>query len=238
MKVRVVGSGNINSKCNSASYLIDDDIIVDCPNGMCKALIREGINPGNIKHALITHFHGDHYFDMPFLFLHKSKADNKELKVYCSKDGKSKIDKLLKLAFPNSCSDIKREMSLTYETHLDYTLNNYRVTKILVDHGRMKPSYGYIFSRNDLNVGFTGDTTLCKNVEYIASICNFVFIDCTFIKGTDKHMGIDMLYELSNKYQKCKFIVSHLDDETRAELLKLNMYNIIVPNDGDVVINY
>ena len=40
MKVEVIGSGSIFSSQNSASYLVDDKILIDIPNGDCKALKR------------------------------------------------------------------------------------------------------------------------------------------------------------------------------------------------------
>ena len=67
MKLKVIGSGNIFSKQNSASYLIDDKILIDVPNGTCKTLKNIGIEPSKIDNILITHFHGDHFFDMPFV---------------------------------------------------------------------------------------------------------------------------------------------------------------------------
>ena len=69
MKLKILGSGNIFSKYNSASCLVDDNILIDVPNGTCKILKNIGIEPCNISKILITHFHGDHYLDMPFLFL-------------------------------------------------------------------------------------------------------------------------------------------------------------------------
>ncbi len=61
MKLKVIGSGNIFSKQNSASYLIDDKILIDVPNGTCKTLKNIGIEPSKIDNILITHFHGDHF---------------------------------------------------------------------------------------------------------------------------------------------------------------------------------
>ena len=100
----------------------------------------------------------------------------------------------------------------------------------------MKPAYGYIFATESIKVGFTGDTTICKNVEYMASICDYLFCDCTLIKGNKKHMGIDMIASLNEKYSNCKLVVSHLDDSTREELLKIKNDNIIIPNDGVEII--
>ena len=44
MKVVVIGSGNITGASNSASYLIDNHIMIDMPNGCCKAMKNKKIN--------------------------------------------------------------------------------------------------------------------------------------------------------------------------------------------------
>ena len=48
-------------------------------------------------------------------------------------------------------------------------------------------------------------------------------------------MGINNIEYLSNKYQNCTFIVSHMDDDVRDELQKKKFKNVIVPNDGDII---
>ena len=235
MQIKIIGSGSMWNEYNSASYMIDDNILIDVPNGMCKNLFRFGINPRNINNVLITHFHGDHYFDMPFLMLLKSKADDKNLNIYCSKKGDKKIYKLFKLAFPNSLKGVYKTVNLKYNHEDKFEINEYKVSKMLVDHGRLKPAYGYVFEFENKKVGFTGDTTLCENVEYMANICDYIFCDCMFSKGTKKHMGIDHIKELIKKYQNCKFVVSHLENETREQLKEENLENVIVPNDGDII---
>ena len=155
--------------------------------------------------------------------------------MFCSKEGKNKNNKLLKLAFPNSSKDVIKSINMKYEFGNCFLVNGYNVSKILVNHGRMKPSFGYIFSKDNIKIGFTGDTTLCKNVEYMASVCNYLFCDCMFIKGTSKHMGIDMIKELCNKYATCQFVVSHMEDNTRQEIEKLIIKNLIVPKDGLII---
>ena len=233
MKIKVIGSGSMWNSYNSASYMIDDDILVDVPNGMCKYLFRLGLNPMTISNVLITHLHGDHFFDMPFYLLLKSKAKNPKVNIFCPSKGKRKIKKLLKLAFPNSVSNIYDNVFLKYNYDESFQVNRYNITRYLVDHGKLKPAYGYVFESNNKKVGFTGDTTLCDNVEKMASICDYLFCDCMFIKGNNKHMGIDQLQELSKRFARCKFVVSHLENITREEIKKMKIKNVIVPNDGD-----
>jgi len=235
MRVRVVGSGSMWNAHNSASYMIDDDILVDVPNGTCKNLFRMDINPRIIENILVTHFHGDHYFDIPFYLLLKTKVENKNVNIYCSRDGKRKISKILKLAFPNSVKGVNKEVNLKYCYNDEFGLGIYKVRKYIVNHGRMKPAYGYIFDNSNRKVGFTGDTTLCENIEYMASICDYLFCDCMFIKGTSKHMGIDNLKMLLDKYPNCKYVVSHLENDTRNALKKLELKNVIIPEDGDII---
>ena len=200
MKIKVIGSGSMWTKYNSASYLIDDDIMVDFPNGACKYLYRNGIKSSSINYVLLTHFHGDHYFDMPFYILSKSKSDNKDINIFCSREGRKKIKKIGDLAFPNSFNDACMETSITYEFNDSFKIYDYEVTKTLVNHGRMKPAYGYIFKYKDEYIGFTGDSALCSIVEQMASKCKYLFCDCMFIEGNSKHMGIDNIEYLISKY--------------------------------------
>ncbi len=235
MKIRVIGSGSMWTKYNSACYLIDDDIMIDFPNGACKYLYRLNIDPSSINHVLLTHFHGDHYFDIPFYILNKSKNENKELCLYCSPNGRSKIDALGILAFPNSFDEACDATDMEYNFNDNFRVNEYKVRKIMVDHGRMKPAYGYVFEKDNYCVGFTGDTRICDSVELMASKCNYLFCDCMLKKGSNKHMGINNLEELVNKYKNCTFVVSHLEDCTREILEKLELDNLIVPNDGQII---
>ena len=235
MRIRVIGSGSMWNEYNSACYLIDDNIIIDFPNGACKYLYRFGVLPNKIDNIVLTHFHGDHYFDIPFYILNKSKNKSKTVNIFCSKDGKTKISKLGKLAFQNSFKEAINSLNLKYNYNDKFIINNYEVKRLTVDHGRMKPAYGYVFTKDNTKVGFTGDTTICSNVACMASVCNYLFCDCMFINGTKKHMGIDMLKKLSTKYENCIFVASHLENETRKELVRLNIKNIIIPDDGQII---
>lgn len=66
MKITLIGTGSMYTKYNSASTLINDDLLVDLPNGTTKQLLKQGFDLTKIKTILITHFHGDHTADIPF----------------------------------------------------------------------------------------------------------------------------------------------------------------------------
>lgn len=237
MKITILGTGSTFSKLNSASYLIDNDILIDMPNGNCKNLKRRNIDSNNISHILITHFHGDHYFDIPFYLLKKKRycKENNNINFYVENEEIKKIKDLTTLAFPNSVNNIYQELNIKFETSGEFKINNYNIKKLEVKHGRMIPSFGYLFSKENIKVGFTGDTSLCENVIYMASVCNYLICDCTFKKGTGSHMGIDIIKDLASKYKNCRFVLSHMDDDVKEIMKKERINNIIVPNDGDII---
>lgn len=237
MEIKVIGSGEMWTKYYSACYLIDDEILIDIPNGTCKALLGFDVSLAKIKHVLITHFHGDHFFDIPFYLLSRFKYNNedKNVYIYADKKGIKKIKKILKLAFPNSLAKINNNAKINYIYQKLFNINDYIVEKVVVDHGNLKPAFGYILKKDNVKIGFTGDTCYCKNVEYMASICDYLFCDCTFITGNSKHMGINDIKVLSDKYKNCKFVVSHLNDDTRIEIIKNKINNVIVPEDNQTI---
>lgn len=235
MKVKIIGSGSIRGKYNSACYLIDDDIMIDYPNGASKYLYRENIKPCDINHILLTHLHGDHFFDIPFYVFDKYIAENKNANIYCTRIGEKVIKKLGFLAFQFSFKKHCKKTSVKFVHKNIFNIKDYQIEKYKVSHGHIKNPYGYIITKNNISIGFTGDSSLCNNVEKMAEKCSYLFCDCTLTKGDEKHQGIDNLEYLSKKYPNCIFIASHLGESTRKKIDNKTK-NIIKAEDGKEII--
>lgn len=231
MKLKVLGSGNIFSKYNSASYLIDDKILVDVPNGTCKILKNLGIESSSINNILITHFHGDHFFDMPFILLNKIVNNTECSNVYCDNTGIDKIHDATKLAFPNKVDKI--DDYFKYISEDKFNIVEYEIEKVLLEHEEEVNAYGYMFHSGLQCIGFTGDSRLCENLEKMAEHCNHLICECNSVVGKKSHMGIDNLKDLAFKFPNCTFYTTHMHDETRNKLNELNIKNIVVLNDYD-----
>jgi len=52
-------------------------------------------------------------------------------------------------------------------------------------------------------------------------------------------MGVDNILEINKWYPKLIIVLSHLDDSVRKyiETQKINIKNIIIPDDGDIIID-
>ena len=66
MKLTVLGSGGSSQTVDRAcsSFLIDDSILIDVGPGSYRNLLKAQADPLKIKAILLTHLHGDHFFDI------------------------------------------------------------------------------------------------------------------------------------------------------------------------------
>lgn len=238
MNIELIGTGAIYSKYNSACTLLNDDMIVDVPNGALKQLINLNCIPEKIDKILITHMHGDHIADIPFLlmYMYKNKVINRKTNIIGPVGIKSKVEQLFEVYnyhILNKINEYINFIELKANEILENKEINYKIQAIQVLHGNENPSYGYII--ND-SLGITGDTSLCDGVEYIIQNSKIIIADCSRINGDISHMGIDNLKYLTEKYKK-QIFTTHVKDETREELKKLKLLNIFVEEDGFKIYN-
>lgn len=237
MNVELIGTGAIYSKYNSACTLIDDSMIVDVPNGALKQLLNSNHEIEKIDKILITHMHGDHTADIPFLlmYMYKAKQISRKTIIIGPTFIEDKIKQLFEAYNYHALNKIKEYIQfveLKPNEILEGKEIGYKIKSISVLHGNEAPAYGYII---DDKLGLTGDSSLCEGVEKIARNSKLVIADCSRINGDSSHMGIDNLEYLVKKHNS-KIIATHLKDETREELLNLKLDKILVKEDGYKVI--
>lgn len=70
MTIRILGNGGfINTGIPYNSLLLGKDFLIEAPPDIMPTLRYQGISFHELKRIYISHFHGDHYFGMPFLML-------------------------------------------------------------------------------------------------------------------------------------------------------------------------
>lgn len=226
MKISILGTGCIWTQRACASYLIDDNILVDVGSGSMKQLFKNTKNLlhhekiGKIKLILITHFHLDHYFDIvPLLWkLASDKYPDFKATIICPPGGEEKIEQLCRLGL--SASSFKK---LNFKGHIkfvdastlkDFTFGDYEISSLKMDHGDID-CYGYIFKRkNGKTVSFTGDSTMCESVKYMIDNSQLAFVDMAGTDISNKHYNIIDGIELMKEYEgKCCIVPCHLTSQ-------------------------
>ena len=232
MKVDLIGTGSIYTKYNSASTLVEDKLLIDIPNGCHKQLLKMGYDIEKIKAVAITHFHGDHFADLPFLVRHRYALKlSEKLIIIAPKGAKEQIERLF-YVYNSNDFEWKLTVDIIEIEHSNQEidlLNQYHIKAVEVAHGELKPAYGYIINNK---LGLTGDSGICDGVRQIWKNSEIMIADVSFRNGKEMHMGIDDMEQLLENSNK-KIIATHLRDTTRETLKNEKISKLIVPEDGD-----
>lgn len=237
MQINIIGSGSIGATSMSACTLIDKKILVDVPNGVVKHIKKLGYNTEEIESILITHLHGDHFFDIPFFMLDRYFYKNDNLvSIYCPKGTKEKVKSLFDIGFPGDFDRINDAINVKFiefdgESRIEG--KDFVAYSKYVQHGKFKPAYGYIINLNNKKVGFSGDSNLCDAIEDIVSKTDISILDMSHAQNvSNAHMGIEDIIYLCNKYKSKTIISTHMHEFTKEQALNLNIRNFVLGKDN------
>lgn len=240
MKVTFIGTGTMGctTRCNTS--VLVDDILFDIGMGTVKQIERLKIYVKSIRYLVISHFHADHFLDIPNLLIgrgiRKETNDYKliiigpvglrkktiDLMTFTHGDGNEhkydKIEEKYNIEF----------IELNNEEH--YCTDKFKITALSLKHGTCLPVNGYILEKGGKNISYACDTIFCENYCKMCDISNYIFSDVNGLKSTDVHMGLENYKELCAKNLNCKFYAIHRSDYDVNDI-----DNIKFPNDGEIL---
>jgi ribonuclease Z len=180
IKVTILGSGSgprVNLQRFGASILVEtsmgDRFLFDCGRGFAERLTQYGLSIGAIDKLFLTHLHSDHILSIPDLFLEGWLEGRKgTLQVWGPSGTKSMMDYInkafefdirVRADFDDRLSEAGAHVTATeiQEGVIDKR-NGATVTAFLVDHGPVKPAFGYRVDYAGHSVVLSGDTRSIK----------------------------------------------------------------------------
>lgn len=226
MKITILGTGCIWTKRACASYLINDDILMDVGSGTLKQLFKSSNKLlhhekiGKIKLILISHYHIDHYFDIVHFMWKIASENNPDLyaTIICPPGGEEKIKSLCSLGMSESSvgklNFDKYVKFVDASTMGTFEYGNFEITSKKVDHGDIE-CYGYLLKeKGGKTIGFTGDSTMCDGLMDIVNSSDIAFVDMAGTDISSKHYNIIDGIELMEKYRgKCCIVPAHLTSQ-------------------------
>lgn len=229
MKIEFLGNGNITSDNFNASYLINDQVLIDAPPGTSKILKSYGYNVSDIDVIMITNMLGENYFDLPFILYNEYiKQRQNELSIIGPKDLLKRLKRLLKLAFPDLYLTILNSLNLNIidASHVyNLGLGTCSVSAVSLVNGKLKACYGYIFNYNDKKIGLIGTTELCPGLSYIISKVNACIINVSDNEAKN-YLNIDEFIKLCKKHN-ITFLPAHYIDKNISKLEEISNVKII-----------
>ncbi|MGA9120653.1 MAG: MBL fold metallo-hydrolase [Bacteroidota bacterium] len=179
-RVTLLGTGNPTPSLTrfGPSVLIqagDETLVFDAGRGVAQRLYQLGVPFQNINAVFLTHLHSDHIVGLPDLWLTGwligrrtspltliGPAGTTEMAGFLEKafafDVRIRVEEGGQVAGGGQISARNIVQGLVYEEH------GVRVTAFDVDHGIVKPAFGYRIEYGGHSVVLSGDTRFSENV--------------------------------------------------------------------------
>jgi len=181
LKIVVLGSGagpSADTRRYGPSVLIEaggEKLLFDCGRAAVIRLAEAGVGQQEIDKIFLTHLHSDHILSVPDLLLTGWTSGRKTpLRVWGPSGTKNMMDNMLR-AFDFDIHirrDVDEKFSesgiIVEATEIQegvvYEHHGVKVSAFLVDHGPVKPAFGYRVDAGGHSVAMSGDTTFSENL--------------------------------------------------------------------------
>lgn len=180
-----LGTGNAFAPTRYwSSFLADDKYLFDAPPTLLAHMKKLGKDPGDVEVVFISHFHGDHFFGLPFLFLEYAELAprTKDLTIVGPPGIAKRTESVTELAFSNVFRKKDRGYALRFVEAYDgmtaeaagCTFTARRVT-----HVADLECFAYRVSSEHGTVAYSGDTVMCDALVPIADGSDVFVVECS-----------------------------------------------------------
>jgi len=220
--VFTIGTGsplnNSRVQSGTAIFIKDKFFIFDVGDGVVTKAEQMNLPLNELDAIFITHFHSDHYIDLPYL-INRSwvLGRSKDLNVY----GPEGLDNILasnydflelenKHRVDHHGSDlmntkyafgVSNEFKMKEDKKVIYETDGIKITAFNVDHYPVKPSIGYVIEYNNKKVVLSGDTKANEVVFEMASNADLLIHEAilnSLLKNTVKILQNKEMYRNSH----------------------------------------
>jgi ribonuclease BN (tRNA processing enzyme) len=241
MKLIFLGTSSLMSeKTINTSVLINDNILVDIGSGTLVQLQKYNKKVSDIKYIIISHYHSDHFLDIADFILKRAIRGyiNNKLVIIGPEGIKTKVIELLRFTNGDR-NDITKFHDISEKNNIEfiemngneYADNFINIRSLPMIHGQTTPCNGYIIDIDNIKLGYTGDTTMCANLNEMCNEVNNLIIDASELETSMKHIGLVDIKKLSDNYPNCTFYAVHRSDydfKDYADKIKF-------PDDGEEI---
>ena len=203
-----------------SGFVANGRYVFEAPPTLLPHLKRLGLPLTDIQAVFISHFHGDHFLGLPFLFLEYLYLTprREDLFIVGPPGIEAKSEGLADMAFPDlSLADAGyRRVYLEAQPGGEQPLADARFQALPMRHaGKKLECFGYKLRLGDNTVAYTGDTEMCEEIFLLAEGADVLVLDCSYCEGEGpEHLGLEGVLEVRKRVSpRTAVILTHLDDE-------------------------
>jgi ribonuclease BN (tRNA processing enzyme) len=222
-----VGSANAFAETGCWSgFLLDGRYQFDAPPSVLYGLKRGGADLDQLDVILISHFHGDHFFGLPFLLLEYAYAAGgpgrtarrtRDLWIVGPPGIEEKTESLIALGYPNLPQGdlgFKRRY-VEMEPGCAREVAGLRLDAERMNHANdsLPLCLGYRAEHDGRRIAYTGDTAWTDNLQRLGEGAEVFVTDCTYPDGFDRpeHLSLEEIGRLRHMLpERTTIILTHL----------------------------
>jgi len=229
VKIKFIGtgSGQTSLKRFHSSLLItssDNNLLVDCGDGISKALLNQKIDFNLIDSILISHFHSDHFSGLPSLltqmklisrkkdltiFVHSSEKNFLENFIFHSYLFKERMTFELKIIPFNDEIEIKVSENFSFFSRINSHLDKYKKYDFENKLGFIALSF--LFNDLENSLIYTSDVGSEKDLYLFNQKVEWFITETTHIKSED-------VLSVLEKLNPNKIILTHIGNDFEKPL--------------------
>ena len=241
-RVVFLGSGDAFSAGGryQAAYLIqgsEGSLLLDCGPGALTSLNRHDLTPASIDTVLLSHFHGDHFAGLPFLFLQYTYVEprRKPLRIVGPPEVEARVRLLFRAMYADSAAD-----QLPFELQFieakpgkELVLDGRRIDCFRVPHMDNWLSYGYAISTEGRKIVYSGDTGWTEDLLVHTDGAELFICECSFFETRmAMHLDYPRIAENLERFGAKRILLSHLGREV---LRRRREVDLEMAHDGLIV---
>ena len=220
LELTFLGSGNAFAGDRYwSSFLLNRRYLFDAPPTLLPHLNKLRIPTLDIAAVFITHFHADHFFGLPFLYLDYEHLSNRthDLVIVAPSGGEETIEQVSQLGFAGLTRDAARYRRIYQEARdgrdgvaVDLP---YRAIAVEQASSTELDCFGYRVSAEGRIVAYTGDSIMCDGVRELARGADVLVIDCSCWGDVcEHHMSFGEVRRFRDEVPlTTTFVLTHLD---------------------------
>lgn len=220
-----LGSGNAFGAEGRAfsSFLVNGRYLFDAGPTVLQQLKRAKIKSNDIDAVLISHFHADHFFGLPFLFLDLWREGRTREIVIAGPPGvEERSEQLLELGFPRvpSMMTAFKRRYIEVGDGVEAEAAGLQFTAAEVEHVPDLQCFAFRAHLDDRTIMYSGDSKLCAGLLRLVPGADTLVLECS-CGGDPVHMSTgDVLEVVRSASPGAQTIITHLDGNDQPEELQ------------------
>lgn len=218
LELTFLGTGNAFAPTRYwSSFVANGRYLFDAPPTLLAHLKKLRIDPGQIDVVFISHFHGDHFFGLPFLLLEFAELAprTRDLTIVGPPGISKRVESVTDLAFSNVFRKRDRGYALKFIEAGDGTSGeaaDTRFTSAKVPHVPGLECYAYRVETPDGTLAYSGDTMMCDALAPLADRTDAFVVECScWGDNCGPHLNPNDIMALRQAVSaRTKFILTHI----------------------------